>query len=449
MIDKTIHALRLALQAMPDNLELRKHLSDVLLKAGELEEAEKEYRLALAVTPDDASVKTGLADAFYRQGKTSVALVILDELVKDDTAPAHAFLLAARLYARSGARDLAAELYQKAVERDASLADVELVTLFDDHPDDASEQSDETSRTERMAVPVDELSDVPLMEVERPPITFQDVGGMERVKDDIRLRIIHPLQHPELYKAYGKSAGGGILMYGPPGCGKTHLARATAGEVNAYFIAVGIHDVLDMWIGNSEHNLHDLFELARANTPCVLFFDEVDALGASRTDMRQSGARHLINQFLSELDGINSSNTGVLVLAATNTPWHLDAAFRRPGRFDRILFVGPPDGEARAEIFRIHLKDKPLASIDYAKLVKKTDQFSGADITAVIDGAVEQKLREALVHGLPTPITTHNLLDAIKQVKPSTRDWFATARNHALYANQSGLYDDILTYLKL
>src|SRR5690606_20002509 len=120
--------------------------------------------------------------------------------------------------------------------------------------------------------------------IERPTIGFADVGGMDALKEEIRLKIIYPLEHRELYEAYGKSIGGGILMYGPPGCGKTHLARATAGEIKAGFIAVGISEVLDMWIGSSERNLHQLFQEARDNKPCVLFFDEVDALGARRSD---------------------------------------------------------------------------------------------------------------------------------------------------------------------
>src|SRR5687767_14337310 len=156
-----------------------------------------------------------------------------------------------------------------------------------------------------------------------------------------------------------------------------------------------------MWIGNSEKNLHELFEQARRNAPCVLFFDEVDALAASRADMRTHGGRHLINQFLAEMDGIQSNNEGVLILAATNAPWHVDPAFRRPGRFDRILFVPPPDAAARASILRLMLRGKPVQDIDYDHLGRKTDQFSGADLKAVVDFAIETKLRDAMKEGIP------------------------------------------------
>ncbi|MGY8671984.1 MAG: ATP-binding protein, partial [Verrucomicrobiia bacterium] len=233
------------------------------------------------------------------------------------------------------------------------------------------------------------------------------------------------------------------------GCGKTHLARATAGEIDASFISVGINDVLDMWIGNSERNLHALFEQARQNAPCVLFFDEVDALGASRTDMKQNAGRMLINQFLAEFDGVDASNEGVLILAATNAPWHLDAAFRRPGRFDRIIFVPPPDTPARASILELQCAGKPLDKVDYPHLAKKTEGFSGADLKAVVDIAIEDKLREAMKSGIPKPMNTKDFVRAAKQQRATTKEWFATARNYALYSNQGGIYDDILDYLKL
>jgi SpoVK/Ycf46/Vps4 family AAA+-type ATPase len=165
--------------------------------------------------------------------------------------------------------------------------------------------------------------------------------------------------------------------------------------------------------------------------------------------MRQHAGRQLINQFLAEMDGVKASNDGVLILAATNAPWHLDSAFRRPGRFDRIVFVPPPDGPARAEILRLHCRNKPVDDLDYGQLAKKTENFSGADLRAVVDVAVEKKLQEAMKAGAPKPLTTKDLAGAAGTLKATTREWFATARNYALYSNQGGIYDDILQYLKL
>ena len=203
-----------------------------------------------------------------------------------------------------------------------------------------------------------------------------------------------------------------------------------------------------MWIGESEKNLAKYFALARKNTPCVLFFDEVDALGAKRSDLRQSAGKNVINQFLAELDGIESENEGILIIGATNTPWHLDPAFRRPGRFDRIIFVPPPDQTSKEAILHLKLAGKPQQDIDYAKIVKHTEGYSGADLNAIIDIAIEDILSDALDTGVPRPIKTKDLLAALKKHRPSTVDWFTTARNYATFANKSGLYDDILKYLK-
>ena len=238
-------------------------------------------------------------------------------------------------------------------------------------------------------------------------------------------------------------------MYGPPGCGKTFLAKATAGEIDAKFISIGLHDILDMWMGNSEKNLHEIFKVARNNTPCVLFIDEVDALGASRSDMRQSAMRQIINQFLAELDGVKDNNDGVLILAATNAPWSVDSAFRRPGRFDRVLFVAPPDDESRKEILSAILKDKPVEKIDVGEIAKLTPGYSGADLKALIDIATESKLVESFAKGSLQRITQKDIFKAVKQHKARTAEWFSTARNYALYANETGLYDEILQYMNI
>ncbi|HEY5041792.1 MAG TPA: AAA family ATPase [Verrucomicrobiae bacterium] len=444
--DDAIQGLREALRASPNNSALRLLLADTLLNHGHGEEAEKEFREGLAQSPNSQPMKLGLARAFFQQGKHSHALVILEDLIKDPNTPPRAFLLHAKILAGIGEIQQAVSQYKRAVELDRSLADTEFAARLGIS---ATEKESEVVDGKVRAAWGEDEETAPKSEIERPKINFNDVGGMEKVKEEIRLKIIHPLTHADLYQAYGKPIGGGILMYGPPGCGKTFLARATAGEIKAAFIAVGINDVLDMWIGNSERNLHSLFEQARQNKPCVLFFDEVDALGASRSDMRHHAGRQLINQFLSEMDGVKSSNDGVLLLAATNAPWHLDAAFRRPGRFDRVLFVPPPDAAARAAILRLQCKGKPTEEIDFDHLGKKADQFSGADLKAVVDVAIESKLQEAMKTGVPKPLRTKDLLAAANTLKPTTKEWFATARNYALYSNQGGIYDDILQHLKL
>jgi AAA+ superfamily predicted ATPase len=445
--DETIAALREALKVSPTNIPLHKHLAESLLRMGRFDQAETAYREALAIAPHNVELKLGLANAYFQQAKNSPALVIVEDLIGASDPPAEAYLMHARLLLRAGEPQRAAHQYREAIEIDADVADAELarelgVISYTDSDDDVVDG--------RMRERAGEIPTGPQeYDLERPSTTFNEVGGMDQVKDEIRMKIILPMSQPELFKAYGKQIGGGILMYGPPGCGKTFLARATAGEVQAGFLAVGISDVLDMWIGSSEKNLHELFEQARRNKPCVVFFDEVDALGASRSDMRHQGGRHLINQFLSELDGIQDSNEGLLILAATNAPWHLDNAFRRPGRFDRILFVPPPDQPARANILRLMLTGKPIDNIDFDQVAKKTHEFSGADLKAVVDIAVEAKLRDAMKSGKLEPLRTKDLIASAGQVKPSTREWFATARNYALYSNQGGVYDDILKYLKL
>jgi SpoVK/Ycf46/Vps4 family AAA+-type ATPase len=446
--DENVKALRAALALSPDNAPLRRLLADSLRALGRHEEAEAELRQLLAAAPGDKGLKLALAQCYFDSGKDSHAAVILDSLKLRGELDAAAQMLLARIALRANEKSEAERWYRAAVELDGSLADRELEGRLGvqrevrQEPDESDERVRETADDDGEAAPRQFET-----EIERPKIRFADVGGMDSVKQEISIKIIQPLLHPELFKAYGKTAGGGILMYGPPGCGKTLIARATAGECQASFLAIGIQDVLDMWMGSSERNLHALFEEARRRTPCVLFFDEVDALAARRSDMHGAHQRQVVNQFLAELDGVQHSNEGVLVVGATNAPWHLDPAFRRPGRFDRVLFVPPPDAPARAAILRLHLAGKPQERLDVDKLAEKAKEFSGADLRAIVDVAIEGKLREALKRGTPEPLRDADLLAALKQVKASTREWFAAARNHALYANQGGVYDDVLKYL--
>ena len=271
---------------------------------------------------------------------------------------------------------------------------------------------------------------------------------MEPVKRRLNLAFLAPLRNPELRKSFGKSLRGGLLLYGPPGCGKTFIARATAGELGAKFMPVGISDVLDMWLGQSEQKLKGYFEAARRQAQSVLFFDEVDALGRKRSLMRHSAGSGVISQLLAELDGLQGDNRGVFVLAATNHPWDVDAALRRPGRFDRMLLVLPPDASAREAILRAHCRDRPVvADLDFAWLAANTDDYSGADTAHLCESAAELALEESLA-GDVRPIALTHFKRAMKDVRPSIRPWLETAKNHALFANDGGLYDDLLEYLR-
>ncbi|MBX2797468.1 MAG: ATP-binding protein [Myxococcales bacterium] len=286
------------------------------------------------------------------------------------------------------------------------------------------------------------------LEPNRQTVDFSDVGGLDALKETIRMKIVLPFQQPEVFQKYGKSRGGGILLYGPPGCGKTLLARATAGEVGATFLNVAIDQVLDMWFGQSEAKLAALFEEARRLAPAVLFFDEVEAIGANRQQIRHGPGRTLVNQLLAEMDGVDSANDRVLVMAATNSPWHVDSALLRPGRFDRVVFVPPPDEVARSEILRLQLRERPVQDgIDLRPIVARTDGMSGADLADLVERSVEAPLREALRTGTARDLTAADLQGALGTTRPSTAGWFETARNYAQFANADNLYDDLVAYM--
>jgi transitional endoplasmic reticulum ATPase len=450
-----LEALKAALAASPENVPLLALVAKSHEERFEFADARKFYDRVVALQPDHGEALLAIARLLDLAGESSQAAVRLEVLCEQQPRFAAAWLLRARIAMEESDISAAREFYDTAVDLDRSLADEELLReILKAGGGKRVAHTSSGDLVEEDDFPFEGLDAVAARDLDlefrlKPDVKFEDVGGMEKVKDEIRMKIIHPLKNPELFAAYGRKPGGGVLLYGPPGCGKTLMARATAGEINASFFSVGLHQVLDMYIGGSEQKLHTIFELARKSAPAVLFFDETDALAADRRDLRQSAGRNLINQFLAELDGAQAANDGVLILGATNAPWHLDGAFLRPGRFDRVIFVPPPDAGARQEIAKIHAKGKPVADFDPADLAKRTDGFSGADLRAVFDQATEAALNEAMRKGSMIPVSGKMLSKAAKEVKPSTRKWFESAKNHALYANQGGLYDDVLTYLGL
>jgi transitional endoplasmic reticulum ATPase len=316
--------------------------------------------------------------------------------------------------------------------------------------------------------------------VEVPKVTWNDVGGLEHAKQELREAIEWPLKYPDLFKATGIKPPKGILLYGPPGTGKTLLAKAVANEANANFISVKGPELLSKWVGESEKHVREMFRKARQVAPCILFFDEIDALAPRRGMGADTNVtERVVSQLLTELDGIEELKD-VFVIAATNRPDMIDPALLRPGRIERHIYIPPPDKEGRKEIFKIHLRGKPLGYSDEdvkkavemlkkelkdekilkeiekvekaedieklskeakekledklrnvicAWLAEKTDGYTGADIEAVCREAGMLAIREAVKPDMTKEeakeiakrirITRKHFEMALKKVKPS------------------------------
>jgi len=282
-----------------------------------------------------------------------------------------------------------------------------------------------------------------------PAITLADVGGMETVKRRLDVSFLAPMRNPELRETFGKSLRGGLLLWGPPGCGKTYIARALAGELGARFYEVGLSDVLDMWIGSSERNISAVFDTARNHPPCLLFFDEIDALGRKRSQLRGGGAamRGVVNQLLAELDGVQTDNEGLFALAATNHPWDVDTALLRPGRFDRTCLVVPPDRDARRTILELNMRNRPTRGIDLGKIAAITEGRSGADLALICDHATERAMEASIASEEIRPITQADLADGVSNIRGSVQAWLEHARNFVQFGNESGAYDELADYL--
>jgi len=252
--------------------------------------------------------------------------------------------------------------------------------------------------------------------VEIPKVSWSDIGGLEEVKQRLREMVEWPLTDPEAFRRLGIRPPKGVLLYGPPGSGKTLLAKAVAHESQANFISIKGPEILSKWVGESEKAIREIFKKARQTAPCILFFDEIDAIAPRRGggyDARVT--ERIVNQLLTSMDGIES-NDGLIVIGATNRPDILDPALLRAGRFDRLLLVGPPDEKARVEILKIHTKDVPLKGVDLEGLAKRTENFSGADLENLVREAALQALRE---NPKAKWVTAKHFEKALELVRPS------------------------------
>jgi AAA+ superfamily predicted ATPase len=465
----SLSAIREALSDNPESVALWLLMGRACVEDLQIEEAREAFEKALSLDPDRVDAHLGLARVLMLQGDASSAAVRAERVLQQEPRNAAAHQLLSRVFLAEGDRDRAVEHFDKAVQIDPGLADPALESdlgrsvrearkSFQSQAPGESPPFEMAAEAEFNTEEEDDFDDDPPFswspetfllpgDAERGAVRFADVGGMEDVKEEVRLKILYPLQYPDLYKAYGRRAGGGILIYGPPGCGKTHMLRAVAGEASCNYLSVGLHEIFDPYFGSSERNLHQAFEMARSHAPCVLVFDDLDSLAQDRRSVREGHLRNVVNQFLHEMDGIRGENQRVLVIGATNQPWTLDAAFRRPGRFDQAIFVPPPDDAARMRIIELLARDKPVSKMDVAELARVTAGFSGADLRGVFERAAELALASTIRMGQAVPIRMETLMEVAAKGTPSTRSWFEGVKERPELMAAEGLMGEVKKFM--
>jgi transitional endoplasmic reticulum ATPase len=285
-----------------------------------------------------------------------------------------------------------------------------------------------------------------LILAEKPLLKFKDIAGLDDVKERIKEAIVYPFKYPDEYRYFGVKGGGGILLYGPPGCGKTMLAAAAAGECDAVFINLKISDIKDKYVGESEKKIKDVFNLARGYERAIIFFDEIDALAGERSGSQEGHERSLVNELLSQMDGLEAKGTEkrYLVLAATNRPWDVDIALRRAGRFDTTVFIPHPDLPARRKIFEIGLKDKPC-KVDVAELAAMTDGYASAEIINICEKAANIPLRERIKEKAPRrEIVLADFERVIAEMKTMLSGWYPKVLKELTGTEEAEMFGELV-----
>ncbi|MEK6978709.1 MAG: tetratricopeptide repeat protein [Candidatus Micrarchaeota archaeon] len=428
----------------PNNPIIYNNRGDAYYRKQDFQNAVKDYDKAIQLNPD-------YLKAFYNRGLSYASIEDYEKAIEDFTKVvtlnpefAEAYHLRGLAYEYAGQVETAITDYEKALQLNPELTEAKT------HLDSAKTKKDQGTGGDGKA---GGTGDIKMLQ--KPNMTFLEVAGMDKMKEEIREAIVYPMINPELARKYGKLGGGGVLMYGPPGCGKTYILKAAAGECKAGFINAKLSDLLDMYVGNTEKNIHKVFELARKNPPCILFFDEVDAIGGRRD--QQEGAQYMkmaVNQMLYEIDGVEANNENVLVIAATNAPWDVDPALRRSGRFGRTIYIPEPDFNSRIAILKLHAKKRPVAKgIPYTRLALATFGYSSSDLKTIVEEAsafpwkeaffgIQKRTEELMKQGMSKEeaeetakkqvhqrdITTTDFINAIKKRRSSLPPWYEQAK---------------------
>ncbi len=421
--DKSIADYTEAAELDPKNPIIFNNKGDAFYRKQDYTSAIKDYDKAIMLNPN-------YLKAYYNRALSYASLEDYEKAVEDFTKVvqlkpdfSEAYHLRGLAFEYAGDVDGAVSDYEKALELNPELAEAK------SHLESAKTKKQAASSGGGGGGGSKEGGTSEIKVLRKPDMNFIDVAGMEKMKEEIREAVIYPMAKPELARKYGKLGGGGIIMYGPPGCGKTYIVKAAAGECDSAFINAKLSDLLDMYVGNTEKNIHKVFETARKNAPCILFFDEIDAIGGRRD--AQEGAQYMkmaVNQMLYEMDGVEANNQNVLIIAATNAPWDIDPALRRSGRFGKTLYVPEPDFGSREAIIKIHAKKRPVGKgIPYKRLAMATSGYASADLKAIVEEASAIPWREAFKSGKERKVKTSDFIKAIRKKRSSLPPWYEQA----------------------
>lgn len=417
----------------PKNHQYYARRGEVCLMSEQYEEALRDFNVFLRKYKKHQRVMSLKADALASSGRNYEALKVYDVLLKIDPKNAEFLFARARLYDSLEASGEAIADLEKALE------------LKRDFPEAKYYRQQMIMRRSNLGAE-DELytayvtgnEDLVFGDRKQNGERFSDIGGLTEAKETIREVIEYPLRYPEISAKFGKKAGGGVLFFGPPGCGKTLLARAAANECGLFFLNVNLSSVLDKWVGNTEKAVSMVFKMARKRAPSILFFDELDALGAARERLHSGWEKKVISQLLVEMDGLESQNEQVMILGATNAPWEVDLALRRAGRFGRFVFVPPPDLPAREEVLRIYCARKPLMGddVDFKALAEVTEHHSADSLRQLVEDAANIPWKEAIRTGVERPISMSDFTAALEKRKPDLAEWNRLVRRYEEFARQ-------------
>lgn len=436
--DKSLADYNKSAELDPSNPAIYNNRGDVYYHKQDFQSAIKDYDKAISLDPN-------YMKAFYNRGLSYCSLENYEMGIKDFTKVielkqdfAEAYHLRGLAYEYSGNFSSAIVDYKKALELKPELIEAKIHL-------EAAEQKQKTQGTEKKQERRQKFA------FSTPSIDFSSVAGMDALKKWAMTNVIAPLKNADVAKKYKKKFGGGVLLYGPPGCGKTYFVNALAGEAKLNMINVKISEILNLYVGETEKAFTELFNFAKQNVPCIIFIDEIDGLGAKRSSEPETGGRWLnimVNQLLSEMSESNQNAAQILVIGATNMPWRVDDALKRSGRFGTVLYTSTPDSIMRKELFQIALKDLPLDnSVNIDELVRITEDFAASDIIALCEKASTEAFEKTLSKKVDEKITQEMLIKAIKEERSDIKEWFTTISKVMNDEELREFYPDLLEEL--